>query len=68
MLTLMSAAMSTLSSQYHVVGTSIGRDLFEKSLGIKGYTLTITRIGVVISILASALLAYIGNQLHLDIA
>ena len=67
MLTLMSAAMSTLSSQYHVVGTSIGRDLFEKSLGIKGYTLTITRIGVVISILASALLAYIGNQLHLDI-
>ncbi len=67
MLTLMSAAMSTLSSQYHVVGTSIGRDLFEKSLGIKGHTLTITRIGVVISILASALLAYIGNQLHLDI-
>jgi len=67
MLTLISAAMSTLSSQYHVVGTSIGRDLFEKSLGIKGHTLTITRIGVVLSILASALLAYIGNQLHLDI-
>ena len=67
MLTLMSAAMSTLSSQYHVVGTSIGRDLFEKSLGIKGHTLTITRIGVVISILASALLAYVGNQLKMDI-
>lgn len=67
MLTLISAAMSTLSSQYHVVGTSIGRDLFEKSLGIKGHTLTITRIGVVISILASALLAYVGNQLKMDI-
>lgn len=67
MLTLMSAAMSTLSSQYHVVGTSIGRDLFEKSLRIEGHTLAVTRIGVVISILASALLAYAGNQLHLDI-
>ena len=41
--------------------------MFEKSLKIKGHTLTITRIGVVVSIVASALLAYIGNQLHLDI-
>ena len=67
MLTLMSAAMSTLSSQYHVVGTSIGRDLFEKSLKIKGNTLVVTRIGIVISILVSALFAYIGNQMKTDI-
>ena len=59
--------MSTLSSQYHVVGTSIGRDLFEKSLKIKGNSLLVTRIGVVISILVSALLACIGNQMKTDI-
>lgn len=29
-LTLMSAAMSTLSSQFHALGTSAGRDLFEQ--------------------------------------
>ena len=67
MLTLMSAAMSTLSSQYHVVGTSIGRDLFEKSLGIKANSLLVTRLGVVVSILVSAFFAYIGNQLKTDI-
>ncbi|MDD2534619.1 MAG: sodium:solute symporter family protein [Eubacteriales bacterium] len=67
MLTLMSAAMSTLSSQYHVVGTSIGRDLFEKSLKIKGDSIIVTRIGIVISILVSALFAYVGNQLKTDI-
>lgn len=67
MLTLMSAAMSTLSSQYHVVGTSVGRDLFEKSLKMKGDSVVITRIGIVISILVSAVFAYIGNQLKTDI-
>jgi len=67
MLTLMSAAMSTLSSQYHVVGTSVGRDLFEKSLGIKTNSLLVTRLGVVVSILISAFFAYIGNQMKTDI-
>lgn len=67
MLTLMSAAMSTLSSQYHVVGTSIGRDIYEKGLGRKGNTVVITRIAIVISIIISALFAYIGNQLKADI-
>ena len=67
MLTLMSAAMSTLSSQYHVVGTSIGRDLFEKSLGIKANSLLVTRLGVVVSILVRAFFAYIGNQMKTDI-
>jgi SSS family solute:Na+ symporter len=67
LLTLMSAAMSTLSSQYHVIGTSIGRDLFEKSLGLKGNTLMVTRIGILVSILISAVLAFLGNQLKTDI-
>ncbi|HBP38115.1 MAG TPA: sodium:solute symporter [Clostridiales bacterium] len=67
LLTLLSAAMSTLSSQYHVVGTSIGRDIFEKSLKIKGDPVIITRVGIVISILFSAFLAWLGNQLKTDI-
>ncbi len=67
LLTLMSAAMSTLSSQYHVVGTSIGRDLFEKSLNLRGNSVLITRIGILFSILVSAVLAYLGNQLKTDI-
>jgi SSS family solute:Na+ symporter len=50
-----------------VVGTSIGRDIFEKSLKIKGNPVIVTRIGIVISILFSAFLAWLGNQLKTDI-
>jgi solute:Na+ symporter, SSS family len=67
LLTLLAAAMSTLSSQYHVIGTSIGRDLFEKSLGFKGNSVVVTKLGVLVAILLSALLAFIGNQLQTDI-
>lgn len=61
MLTLLSAAMSTLSSQFHAMGTSIGRDFWEKGiLGSQESTATIliTRIGVILSIIATVLLAY----------
>lgn len=60
MLTLLSAAMSTLSSQFHVMGTSLGRDLVEESLGRKkhGGTL-VTRIGVLAGILISVWLSYL---------
>ena len=30
MLTLLAAAMSTLSAQFHVIGTAIGRDLYQE--------------------------------------
>jgi solute:Na+ symporter, SSS family len=67
LLTLLAAAMSTLSSQYHAIGTSIGRDLFEKSLGLKSNSVVVTKLGVLAAILISALLAFIGNQLQTDI-
>ena len=67
LLTLMAAAMSTLSSLYHAVGTSIGRDVFVKSLGYKGNPLIVTRIGVLVAILISGLLAFVGNQMKTDI-
>ncbi|WP_372805787.1 sodium:solute symporter [Pontiella sp.] len=61
MLTLISAAMSTLSSQFHVMGTSLGRDLVEESLGKKkgGSGMLATRIGVLAGILVSVYLSYI---------
>lgn len=61
MLTLISAAMSTLSSQFHVMGTSIGRDLVEESMGRKnkGGGVFATRAGVLLGILVSVYLSYI---------
>ncbi len=62
MLTLLSAAMSTLSSQFHAMGTSIGRDVFERGiLGSyeHGSTVIITRIGVILAILVTVVLSFI---------
>lgn len=63
MLTLLSAAMSTLSSQFHAMGTSIGRDFIEK--GILGSheqgsekTVLITRCGVILAIIITVILSF----------
>lgn len=59
--TLMAAAMSTASGQFHVMGTSVGRDLFDafgKELSSTA-TILATRIGIFITLIASVLLAYI---------
>ncbi|MEI7904834.1 MAG: sodium:solute symporter family protein [Candidatus Firestonebacteria bacterium] len=58
LVTLLAAAMSTLSSQFHTMGTAIGRDVFEQGLGKKGNTLLITKVGMTASIVISLLLAY----------
>ena len=58
MVTLLSAAMSTLSSQFHAMGTSIGRDVYEKWIGGRGGSVFITRIGIFIAICVSLLLAW----------
>ncbi len=61
MLTLLSAAMSTMSSQFHTMGTSIGHDFYREYLmkGKSGKTVAITKLGIAITILASVALAYI---------
>ncbi len=62
MLTLLSAAMSTLSSQFHTMGTAIGRDFFEKGLlGSSGQTGTvmITRMGIVLGLIATVILCFV---------
>lgn len=58
MVTLLSAAMSTLSSQFHAMGTSLGRDIYEKALGRTGNSIIITKIGILGAILISYFLAW----------
>lgn len=55
---LVSAAMSTLSSQFHTLGTAVGRDIFEQISSKKYNTINVTRVGVVIMIAFSVSLAY----------
>lgn len=58
MITLLSAAMSTLSSQFHAMGTSLGRDIFEKGMGYKGNSVLITKGGILFAILVSYFMAW----------
>ncbi|AQT70226.1 Proline permease [Anaerohalosphaera lusitana] len=57
LLTLLSAAMSTLSSQFHAVGTSIGRDVYEQVSHSKKSSMNITRIGIVIGIVYAVIIS-----------
>jgi SSS family solute:Na+ symporter len=61
MLTLLSAAMSTSSSQFHAMGTAIGMDFFERIV-LRGkhskYTVMITRIGILMGVLVTLILGY----------
>ncbi|HAX17757.1 MAG TPA: sodium:solute symporter, partial [Actinobacteria bacterium] len=56
MLVILSAGMSTLSSQYHTIGTAIGRDIIPQFKDNKNREILVTRIGIVISILATVFL------------
>jgi SSS family solute:Na+ symporter len=60
MLALLSAAMSTISSQFHAMGTSLGRDFVEQALrkGRKTGGLLATRLGILIGIIISVYLGY----------
>ena len=58
MLTLLSAAMSTLSSLVHVNGSSLGYDLGRTLSGDKLDSRKVTRIGMILGILGSIAVAY----------
>lgn len=61
LLTLLAAAMSTLSSQYHAQGTSLGRDiyetLFEKKKSIDH--VKVTQMGILIAVFLAFVLSLI---------
>lgn len=58
-LTMLSAAMSTLSSLFHVTGSSIGNDFFRTVSNARRDSLTVTRIGIVSGILISVIFAMV---------
>jgi solute:Na+ symporter, SSS family len=62
LVTLMASAMSTNSAQFHALGTSLSRDIFEQAL-LRGKsvaeTVIVTRIGIVFSIFTTLILALI---------
>lgn len=58
LLTLLAAAMSTLSSQFHAVGTSIGRDVYEQLTGRHGRSIGVNRAGIILGILIAMLWSY----------
>jgi SSS family solute:Na+ symporter len=58
-LTLLAAAMSTLSSQFHTIGTAVGRDVAERFGRVSHErSVLVTRLGVITGIVASMLLAH----------
>ncbi len=59
MLTLLSAAMSTLSSLIHVNGSSLGHDLYRTLRNDRTDSRMATRIGIALGILASVAVAYV---------
>ena len=60
MLTLLAAAMSTSSSQFHAQGTAIGRDIYETLTNKKGSgSILITRIGIIIAVVIAVVLGLI---------
>jgi SSS family solute:Na+ symporter len=62
LLTLLSAAMSTLSSQFHTVGTSIGRDVYEQITGQHGKSTNINRIGIIVGIIYAVVISYYARE------
>ncbi len=71
LMTLLSAAMSTLSSQLHTMGTAVGRDIFEPlSRGNSARTVLITRLGIMVGLIAAIMLGKMvrGNIIALATA
>lgn len=60
MITLLSAAMSTLSAQFHVQGTALGRDIFERLSGrTGGASVLVARAGITIAVIIAVILGFI---------
>jgi SSS family solute:Na+ symporter len=59
MITLLAAAMSTLSSQFHTMGSAIGHDIMEKGMGLMvEKPVRVIRVAMLAAIMVSTLTAY----------
>jgi len=68
LLALLAAAMSTLSSQFHAMGTAIGRDIYETGAGKSENSVFITKIGILFVILISTVLTWLSSKLDVSMA
>lgn len=59
MVVLLAAGMSTMSSQFHVMGTAAGRDIVGSSKQTSKTSLLASRIGTLIAIIITVVLAYV---------
>ncbi len=60
MITLLSAAMSTLSAQFHVQGTALSRDIYQTLANKKGVSsVMIASGGIVIAVIIAVILGFI---------
>ncbi|HTZ20547.1 MAG TPA: sodium:solute symporter family protein [Opitutaceae bacterium] len=66
LLTLLAAAMSTLSSQFHTLGTAAGRDVFERLTGGPkagtNRTILIVRTAILIGLMLAVTLGYYAQK------
>jgi len=58
MLTLLAAAMSTLSSQFHAMGAALSRDIYEQVSSSRGKTVLLARWSILIGIIIVVILGY----------
>ena len=71
LLTLLSAAMSTMSSQFHTMGTALGRDVFANySRQDSAKSILVTRAGIIVGIIVALVMGkYVrGNIIALATA
>ncbi len=59
MIILLAAGMSTISSQYHAIGTAVGRDIFKVNDTDTKKGILVSRVGVLIAIVITIILSYV---------
>ncbi|HUI08283.1 MAG TPA: sodium:solute symporter family protein [Verrucomicrobiae bacterium] len=67
LLTLLAAAMSTLSSQFHTIGTAAGRDVFERLAGSStkagaDRTIYVVRVAILLGLVAAVAIGYYAKK------
>ncbi len=60
---MMAAGMSTISSQFHTMGTAVGRDIFTPKENSPKKGLVASRIGVLVAIIVTIILSYVLPQI-----
>ena len=67
MLTLLAAAMSTLSAQFHAIGTAIGRDLYQEAIAGGRHqerTVPIAKVGILVGFVATVVAGLPARRRH----